>query len=113
MVVHLEMNGDDKAECSVDLVVSNGFKIEEHLLTEEKLAEYLDEVVPDAVEKIIVENDIEFDNVWDNITLEYSDYKPEGDEMVAYITKINVNHHTGDDKDICLSVLEIDNKNEN
>lgn len=96
----LEMHIEDHdINVSSELVVVNGFKTLGHEITQDNL----NESVQDQVNEIIsgIEN---YRSMWTDITVNYSEFTPEGDEMVHYITSLEVGTEDGDEKSIYISL---------
>jgi hypothetical protein len=94
--VHIE---DYDINVSSDLVIINGFKSSGH----DAAVINLNNSIHDQVDDIIsgIEN---YRSMWTDITVDYSEFTPEGDEMVHYIYSLEVGTEDATEKGIHISL---------
>lgn len=112
--IHIEVSGDDRAHVEVGFGISNGFLTNEHRQLETEISKNLaEDIVPDIIKDFEGQTGEEFNNIWDDITLEYSDFRAVGNDIVGEITSVRVSYNEEEDKDIYLDLKQTIVENEN
>lgn len=96
----LEMHIEDHdINVTSELIVTNGYKTLGHEIAQDNL----NESVQDQVNDIIADID-NYRSMWVDISVNYNEFTPEGDEMVHYLTSLEVGTEDGDEKGIYISL---------
>jgi len=107
--IHIESDDGSGTSITLELALTNGFKIDEHYELEKKLVEYIEEKIEEAITNFRNSND-DYDNfngIWDEITIPYTEGKLEGDHLVFSITDLEMRYYDTTDKEIYLDVTEV------
>lgn len=92
---------DEEAIVSTDIIVNNGFKIDRHTEAENAINESVSDQVDEIINKV---EGYEYRGMWEEITLNRSDFVIEGDEAVAHIHKIDVGIYRTEEKEIFINL---------
>lgn len=105
---------EEEGVISVSLDIKNGFTTERHQEVEKQIEEKFDEDIDNVIEDFNSHPDTnEFRSIWENETINRSEFVQEGDKLVYTITTIDIGTTEGDDKDVVLDLSEfLDRKND-
>lgn len=98
---------DEEANTTTEIMIINGFIHPATQAVEEKLNQTLQPKFSEAIDKAIEENNQELDNAWGNYRLLRSDFKEDGNELVAKIQQVQYSIHIGNEKDVEINLAEI------
>lgn len=98
---------DDPARVDVTFNVKNGFLSNEHDKIIKRLELHIQEEVHSTVD-VFIDDDCtnEYRGVWDNATIEKSEFKEKGDYYIYKITEIEIRSASVDEKNIYLEIQE-------
>ena len=103
---------DEEANTTTEIMIVNGFIHPETQAVEEKLNQTLQPKFSEAIDNAIEENSQEFDNAWGDYRLVRSDFKEDGDELVAKITLVQYSINEVNEKDVAINLAELLEKEE-
>ena len=92
---------DEAVHVTSDIIVNNGFKIDGHNEAEEEINESVSDQVDDIIKSKCTH---EYRSMWEEITLNRSDFVIEGDYAVAHINKISIGIYNSDEKEISINL---------
>lgn len=98
---------NEEANTTTEIMIINGFIHPETQAVEEKLNQTLQLKFSEAIDKAIEEKDQEFDSAWGDYRLVRSDFKEDGDELVAKIELVQYSIHEGDEKNVEINLAEL------
>ena len=105
--LHIECTSDDSPQVEVGFGISNGFLTQEHRTAEQVLQIDIQDQVNEAISDWMNKTGLEFESIWENMTIPYSDFKVVGDVMVGEIEKLVFRYPETDEKEICLDLKEM------
>lgn len=101
---------EDEAVTDVSLEVRNGFTTDRHTAVAELVKESFDDQLDGVIEKFNNDPDTnEFRSMWEDNTINRSEFVQEGDKLVHVITSIGIGTYDGDEKDVCLDLNDFVN----
>lgn len=90
----------------VAFIIRNGFLTDEHTAVAQQIKESLDDQVEAAIAAYQKLPDAtEYRNIWQNERIERSEFKEEGDNLVATIEELSIGTYKSDEKDIYLELI--------
>ena len=107
--IHIEVDSADQTpQIGVELAIRNGFKTSEYSTVEDDLTIYLKEKVEDVINEYIDNVEGDFNSIWDNKTINYSEGTVKGEYRVFNLQEIEMRYDNTTKKDICLDVTDIE-----
>lgn len=103
----IEADTDEHSRVEVTYNIKNGFHSAEHHASVEALEKYLEAEANDVIDNFC-NGDNEYRGMWDNNTIERSEFKEEGDVLVYTITNLDIRTAESTERDIYLEISEED-----
>lgn len=107
---------EDEAVVEVRLDVRNGFTTDRHEEVAKAIQESFDDQLDAVIEKFNNDPDTnEFRSIWEDRSVNRSEFVQEGDKLVHIIESIGIGTYTGEEKDVTLDLnflLDLENDEE-
>ena len=97
----------DDGNVNVEFEIRNGFKDENLVAIKEDLDQSLSDRVREEIDKYS-DNDSNYRSLYENFNIQRSEFKQKGDNLVYYITRLDMGTQTVEEKDITVDVRGID-----
>ncbi len=106
--LHIEVGSSDETpQVGVELIILNGFKLDEHTDLEKQLSDELEAKVENAIQDFIDHTGKEFRSIWDDTLFEFSEGVINGDYREFTIKNVPMSHDYTTVKGICLELADI------
>jgi len=98
---------DEEVDTTTSIMIINGFIHPETQAVEEKLNQTLQLKFSEAIDKAVAENNQELESAWGIYRLLRSDFKEDGDELVAKIELVQYSFREVTEKDVEINLAEL------
>jgi len=111
VTIQIEADSDESSHVDVSFNIKNGFLTDEHGIYASKVEDILSEKVNEVVDEFVNAGN-EYRGVWDNMTIEKSEWEENDQHLVYNIKELDIRTATTQDKSIYLEITEEDIINE-
>lgn len=103
----LQINIEEENSANVELTLKNGFLLPDHQETSERIAEELNTMVSKTLCDFENETGQDTRAVWFDLIIQRSEFKEDGDNLVAVIDTYPIGTYDTDEKDIILPLEDL------